>query len=96
MTIPGKHYWVRTRVTQPLRDGQGFVVRCILGERDDGGVFFQMTHRELEPSEMELELAQLSLDFFLDHPLSEEVKKSIGTFDVEPNFYIPGMSPGKV
>ena len=88
-----KHHWVRTRVTQELRDPAGRVVRCVLGERDDGAVFYRMTHPELEPSEYALEVARLTLDNFLSAPLEE---RSIGQFEVEPNFYIPGMSPAKL
>ena len=89
------HHWVRTRVTQELVRNDGMRARCLLGERDDGGVFFQMFHYkdEQEHDGSALENAKLNLDRFLNDPLSES---SVGQFDVEPNFYVPGMSPGKL
>jgi hypothetical protein len=66
----------------------------VLGEREDGAVFYQSTGK-FKPGEKEVkvEMARIILDNFLSAPLEPN---SVGQFDVEPNFYLPGMSPAKI
>jgi hypothetical protein len=87
-----EHKWLRIRSTPTFLGLDGTKVCCVLGERDDGAVFYQMTHKFIEDKyrEVYLEVARVILDEFLDAPL---VESSIGTFEVEPNYYVPGMSP---
>ena len=89
-------HWVKTRLTPVLEASDGKKVRFLLGERDDGGVFCVVISWDaVEPKFLDaaVEMAFFTLNNFLDEPLSE---KSVGRFDVDPNIYLPGMSPGKV
>ena len=88
--------WVRKRVTEPMtRKEDSRRVRFLLGERTDGSVFFQSMyyHGEKGRDLYEYENAEHALNFFLYEPL---VPSSVGTFDTEPNMYIPGMSPARI
>jgi len=63
---------------------------AVLGERSDGGVFYV---EMFEDNEFHRENAMVSLDQFLDADL---VPSSVGKFNVDPNFYISGMSPARL
>lgn len=89
--------WVRTRIAGPLiQEPTGKIIYFLIGQRDDGGVFWQSFTPE-PPNEIGLEIssenARLSIDRFLYEPLNPN---SIGNFDVEPTFYIPEWGPQRL
>jgi hypothetical protein len=90
-------HWVKTRLTGVMtRCSDGKRMRFLLGERDDGGVFWvevPWNSSEKPLQDIAVQVAYWRLNDFLDEPLLE---RSIGTFDNEPNFYTVGMSPARV